>query len=183
MLSEKGLGCACRSCSLDVPGSRLAGLGDCKKGQKHDRKCDMSPSFVLDAVNKMPLPAQQFASTIAAACSITKGYCPISNVFDLIAHLQRTFTHRRMHEELKAVGDSPRLAGLIAQMVGKSLRMLAEKAEYMSAGGMPPSCAKILVACRWEAQLWSVGVQIAWEMSAFMVLAGACLVHPWYSPC
>jgi hypothetical protein len=40
-----------------------------------------------------------------------------------------------MHEELKAVGESPRLAGLIAQMVGKSLRMLAEKAEYMSAGG------------------------------------------------
>ena len=40
-----------------------------------------------------------------------------------------------MHEELKAVGDSPRLALLIAQMVSKSLRMLAEKAEYMSAGG------------------------------------------------
>ncbi len=47
----------------------------------------------------------------------------------------RRSPYRRMHEELKAVGDSPRLALLIAQMVSKSLRMLAEKAEYMSAGG------------------------------------------------
>ena len=42
---------------------------------------------------------------------------------------------RRLHEELKAVGDSPRLAALTAQAVGKALHLLAERAEYMAATG------------------------------------------------
>ena len=40
-----------------------------------------------------------------------------------------------MHEELKTVGESPRLAALTAHAVGKSLHLLAEKAEYMAATG------------------------------------------------
>ena len=46
---------------------------------------------------------------------------------------------RRMHEELKAVSGSARLAGQVAQCVGKALHLLAEKAEYMAATGATPS--------------------------------------------
>ena len=42
---------------------------------------------------------------------------------------------RRMHEELKGVGASTRLAAQVAACVGKALRLLAEKAEYMAATG------------------------------------------------
>lgn len=45
---------------------------------------------------------------------------------------------RRMHEELKAVGGSARLAGQVALCVGKALHLLAEKAEYMAATGTRP---------------------------------------------
>lgn len=44
---------------------------------------------------------------------------------------------RRMHEELKGVGASTRLAAQVAACVGKALRVLAEKAEYMAATGAP----------------------------------------------
>ena len=44
---------------------------------------------------------------------------------------------RRMHEELKGVGSSTRLAAQVAACVGKALRLLAEKAEYMAATGAP----------------------------------------------
>ena len=44
---------------------------------------------------------------------------------------------RRMHEELKGVGSSMRLAAQVAACVGKALRLLAEKAEYMAATGAP----------------------------------------------
>ena len=43
--------------------------------------------------------------------------------------------NRKLHEELKAVADSPRLASLTAQTVGKSLQMLVERAESMAPGG------------------------------------------------
>ncbi len=46
---------------------------------------------------------------------------------------------RRMHEELKGVGASTRLAAQVAACVGKALRVLAEKAEYMAATGAPLS--------------------------------------------
>ena len=42
---------------------------------------------------------------------------------------------RRLHDELKAAGDSPRLAALTARSVGKALQLMAEKAEYMAATG------------------------------------------------
>jgi hypothetical protein len=42
---------------------------------------------------------------------------------------------RRLHEELKAAGDSPRLAVQVAACAGKALRLLADKAEYMTATG------------------------------------------------
>lgn len=47
---------------------------------------------------------------------------------------------RRIHEELKAVGDSPRLAGRAAAAAGTALQLLAERAEYMAASG-PEVCA------------------------------------------
>lgn len=40
-----------------------------------------------------------------------------------------------MHEQLKAAGTSAHLAGLVGGAVGKALRLLAEKAEYMAAAG------------------------------------------------
>lgn len=40
-----------------------------------------------------------------------------------------------MHEELKSSGSSGYLASLVGGSVGKALRMLAEKAEYMAAAG------------------------------------------------
>jgi hypothetical protein len=40
-----------------------------------------------------------------------------------------------MHEELKAAGSSSYLATLVGGSIGKSLRLLAEKAEYMAAAG------------------------------------------------
>jgi hypothetical protein len=40
-----------------------------------------------------------------------------------------------MHEELKAAGSSGYLAALVGGSVGKGLRLLAEKAEYMAAAG------------------------------------------------
>ena len=43
---------------------------------------------------------------------------------------------RRMHEELRSGGDSVLLARQVAACVGKALRMLAEKAEYMASSGM-----------------------------------------------
>lgn len=42
---------------------------------------------------------------------------------------------RRLHEELKGVGGSNRLASQVASCTGKALRVLAEKAEYMAATG------------------------------------------------
>jgi hypothetical protein len=42
---------------------------------------------------------------------------------------------RLLHEELKAAGSSGHLAGLVGSAVGKALRMIAEKAEYMAAAG------------------------------------------------
>lgn len=44
---------------------------------------------------------------------------------------------RRMHEELKGVGGSGRLAAQVAACMGKALRLLTEKAEYMAATGTP----------------------------------------------
>ena len=43
-----------------------------------------------------------------------------------------------MHDEMRAVGDSPRLSTLVAKMVGKALQLMAEKAEYMAVAGQPP---------------------------------------------
>ena len=43
--------------------------------------------------------------------------------------------YRRLHEELKAGGESPVLSRQVAACVGKALHMLAEKAEYMAASG------------------------------------------------
>ena len=40
-----------------------------------------------------------------------------------------------MHDELRAVADSPRLSALIAKTVGKALQLMAEKAEYMAFAG------------------------------------------------
>lgn len=45
---------------------------------------------------------------------------------------------RRMHDELRAVADSPRLATLVAKTVGKALQLMAEKAEYMAFAGDQP---------------------------------------------
>ena len=49
-------------------------------------------------------------------------------------HMQR-LCRRRLHEELKAGGESPVLSRQVAACVGKALHMLAEKAEYMAASG------------------------------------------------
>ena len=51
---------------------------------------------------------------------------------------------RRMHEELKAGGETGGVAAQVASCVGKAVRLLVEKAEYMAATGMkgpahPPS--------------------------------------------
>jgi hypothetical protein len=52
---------------------------------------------------------------------------------------------RLLHEELKAAGSSGHLAGLVGSAVGKALRMIAEKAEYMAAAG--PELRQ--VRCQW----------------------------------
>lgn len=44
-----------------------------------------------------------------------------------------------MHDEVRAVGDSPRLSALVAKTVAKALQLMAEKAEYMAFAGQPPS--------------------------------------------
>lgn len=44
-----------------------------------------------------------------------------------------------MHDEVRVVADSPRLSALTAKTVGKALQLMAEKAEYMTFAGMPPS--------------------------------------------
>jgi hypothetical protein len=41
----------------------------------------------------------------------------------------------RLHEELRVAGDGERLLTLTAGGVGKALQLLAERAEYMAAGG------------------------------------------------
>lgn len=40
-----------------------------------------------------------------------------------------------LHEELKSCGSSGQLAGLVGSTVGKALRLLADRAEYMAAAG------------------------------------------------
>ena len=42
---------------------------------------------------------------------------------------------RRMHDEMRAAADSPRLSALTAKTVGKALQLMAEKAEYMTFAG------------------------------------------------
>ncbi|EIE21637.1 hypothetical protein COCSUDRAFT_30131 [Coccomyxa subellipsoidea C-169] len=59
----------------------------------------------------------------------------------------------RMHEELKGVGSSMRLAAQVAACVGKALRLLAEKAEYMAATG--PDVRQMGGACT-SAQLRNI---------------------------
>ncbi|CAL8469379.1 g8920 [Coccomyxa elongata] len=59
----------------------------------------------------------------------------------------------RMHEELKGVGASTRLAAQVAACVGKALRVLAEKAEYMAATG--PDVRQVGGACT-SAQLRNI---------------------------
>ena len=44
----------------------------------------------------------------------------------------------RMHEELKAGGEVGFVAAQVAGCVGKAVRLLAEKAEYMAATGEVP---------------------------------------------
>lgn len=44
---------------------------------------------------------------------------------------------RRMHEELKSAGGSARLASQVASRIAQALQLLAEKAEYMAATGVP----------------------------------------------
>jgi hypothetical protein len=53
----------------------------------------------------------------------------------LVATPLLTTVCRLLHEELKAAGSSGHLAGLVGSAVGKALRMIAEKAEYMAAAG------------------------------------------------
>lgn len=53
-----------------------------------------------------------------------------------------------MHEELKAAGSSGYLAALVGGSVGKALRLLAEKAEYMAAAG--PELRQV---CAWT-RVW-----------------------------
>lgn len=54
---------------------------------------------------------------------------------------------RLLHEELKAAGSSAHLAGLVGSTVGKALRMMAEKAEYMAAAG--PELRQVRPDQRW----------------------------------
>ncbi|KAL4458763.1 hypothetical protein ABPG75_013628 [Micractinium tetrahymenae] len=56
-----------------------------------------------------------------------------SRALPTAADLQKSIA--RVHEELKAASGSPRLALLVAATVGKSLGMMAQKAEYMAASG------------------------------------------------
>ena len=51
---------------------------------------------------------------------------------------------RKLHEELKAVADSPRLSMLTAQTVGKSLQLLVERAELMSPGGTALTLTRLI---------------------------------------
>lgn len=44
--------------------------------------------------------------------------------------------HRRIHDEVRVVADSPRLSALTAKTVGKALQLMAEKAEYMTFAGV-----------------------------------------------
>lgn len=50
-------------------------------------------------------------------------------------HALATPPCRRLHEEVKVVGDSGRLSALVASGIGKALLLLAEKAQYMAATG------------------------------------------------
>ena len=68
-----------------------------------------------------------------------------SNFLDTLALQWVKPWRRRIHEELKAVGDSPRLAGRAAQAAGTALQLLAERAEYMAASG-PEVCARLGLA-------------------------------------
>jgi hypothetical protein len=52
---------------------------------------------------------------------------------------------RLLHEELKAAGSSGHLAGLVGSAVGKALRMVAERAEYMAAAG--PELRQVRTLC------------------------------------
>jgi hypothetical protein len=52
-----------------------------------------------------------------------------------------------MHEELKGAGTSGYLASLVGGSVGKALRMLAEKAEYMAAAGPELRQVRVVDAC------------------------------------
>ncbi|PSC76466.1 conserved oligomeric Golgi complex subunit 5 [Micractinium conductrix] len=56
-----------------------------------------------------------------------------SRALPTAADLQKSIA--RVHEELKAASGSPRLALLVAGVVGQSLGMMAEKAELMAASG------------------------------------------------
>jgi hypothetical protein len=64
----------------------------------------------------------------------------------------RDFARRRLHEELKGVGGSHRLAEQVASCTGKALRVLAEKAEYMTATGLSVLC--LLLSEPAKAKLW-----------------------------
>lgn len=56
---------------------------------------------------------------------------------------------RRMHDEMRAAADSPRLSALTAKTVGKALQLMAEKAEYMAfAGKLQQAC---LILHSWTA--------------------------------
>ena len=50
-----------------------------------------------------------------------------------------------MHEELKAGGEAGGAAAQVAACVGKAMRLLAEKAEYMAATGIPLRAAGVLM--------------------------------------
>ena len=50
-----------------------------------------------------------------------------------------------MHDELRAVADSPRLSTLVAKTVGKALQLMAEKAEYMAFAGWSVFTSCLLV--------------------------------------
>lgn len=72
------------------------------------------------------------------------------------AELQKCIA--RLHDELKAAGDSPRLAALTARSVGKALQLMAEKAEYMAATG--PEVRSITGPCT-SAQLRNIALSSA----------------------
>ena len=73
-----------------------------------------------------------------AACSLTA------------AQLYGCCACRRLHDEVKAAGDSPRLAALTARSVGKALQLMAEKAEYMAATGEGMHALSCLLLKTWN---------------------------------